>query len=119
MYTLITILTILVCAFMILIVLVQNAKGGGFASGFSASNQIMGVRKSADFLEKLTWGLAICLLSFSLLAGFALPKKGEAGVNNSELKDKLENYSSRPVNNMPALPKDNQAPAPAPAPEKK
>lgn len=109
MYTLISVLIILICAFIVLVVLVQNSKGGGFASGFGMPNQIMGVRKSADILEKITWGLAISLLAFCLLGNFALPRKGEAGGANSELKEKLENYSA-PAKNIPNLPADNNAP---------
>ena len=48
----------------------QNSKGGGLAAGFSSTNQIMGVRKTTDFLEKATWGLSYnscCVVSRSLL----------------------------------------------------
>ena len=54
MYLLITILMLVASVLMCGIVLIQNSKGGGLASGFSSSNAIMGVRKTADFLEKLT-----------------------------------------------------------------
>jgi preprotein translocase subunit SecG len=66
MSTLISVAIIIVCIFLILIVLVQNSKGGGLASSFSSSNQVMGVRKTADFLEKATWSLAVALLVLSL-----------------------------------------------------
>jgi preprotein translocase subunit SecG len=71
-----SILIIIVCALLILIVLVQNSKGGGLSSSFAANNQIMGVRKTADFLEKATWGFALALFIFSLLAS---PKRQAAG----------------------------------------
>jgi len=58
MYPFLSILILIASIFMILIVLVQNSKGGGLASGFASSNQIMGVRKTTDFLEKATWTLA-------------------------------------------------------------
>ena len=74
MNTLITILLIIASILLILIVLVQNSKGGGLVSNFSSSNQIMGVRKTADFLEKSTWILAVLLLVFSLVGVFAIPK---------------------------------------------
>lgn len=70
-----SILIIIVCVLLILIVLVQNSKGGGLSSSFASNNQIMGVRKTADFLEKTTWGFAIALFLFSLLAS---PKKQAA-----------------------------------------
>ena len=51
-YFLLVILMVIASLFMCFIVLIQNSKGGGLASGFSSSNQIMGVRKTTDFLEK-------------------------------------------------------------------
>ncbi|MBL7883533.1 MAG: preprotein translocase subunit SecG, partial [Bacteroidia bacterium] len=57
-----SVIIIIVSILLILVVLVQNSKGGGLASTFSSSNQVMGVRKTADFLEKATWTLAISLL---------------------------------------------------------
>ena len=68
MGTLISILIIIVCLLLILVVLVQNSKGGGLASSFASSNQVMGVRKTGDFLEKATWTLAISLLALSLIS---------------------------------------------------
>ena len=50
MFIVFTVLIVATCIFTILIVLVQNSKGGGLASNFSSSNQYMGVRKTADFL---------------------------------------------------------------------
>lgn len=67
----ISVLILIVCILLVLIVLVQNSKGGGLSSGFASNNQIMGVRKTTDFLEKATWGLAGVLLLLSL---FAAPK---------------------------------------------
>ena len=58
MYVLLVILMLIAAILMCFIVLIQNSKGGGLASSFSSSNQIMGVRKTTDFLEKTTWGLA-------------------------------------------------------------
>jgi preprotein translocase subunit SecG len=68
MYTLITILIAVACLLLIGVILIQESKGGGLASGFSSSNQFMGVRKTADILEKATWTLGISLVVLSLLA---------------------------------------------------
>lgn len=68
MESIVSILIIIVCILLILVVLVQNSKGGGLASSFSSSNQVMGVRKTADFLEKATWSLAIALLALSIFS---------------------------------------------------
>ena len=60
-------LIILICIFLSLIVLVQNSKGGGLSSSFGGGNQIMGVKKTADVLEKTTWVLAVVLVALCLI----------------------------------------------------
>ena len=60
-YTLFVVLIVLASLLMIFIVLIQESKGGGLASNFSSTNSIMGVRKTTDLVEKLTWGLAAAM----------------------------------------------------------
>jgi len=62
-----SIITILVCVLLVLVILVQNSKGGGIQSQFGAATQIMGVKKGTEFIEKATWGLAIALILLSVL----------------------------------------------------
>ena len=102
MYTLITILIVAVCLFLTLIVLVQNSKGGGLAANFSASNQIMGVRKTADFLEKATWTLAGSLVVLCMIAAFILPSSGDINTSNSILDSQIENAADPAT--MPSFP---------------
>lgn len=87
MYLFITILVLIASILLILIVLVQNSKGGGLASGFSSTNQIMGVRKTTDFLEKATWTLAGSVIVLSILAAAFIPR---AEVKQSEINDVVE-----------------------------
>jgi preprotein translocase subunit SecG len=102
MFTLVAILIIIASVLMILIVLVQKSKGGGLVANFSSSNQIMGVRKTADFLEKATWVLAISILVLSILGSLTIPRAVE-GQQESAMKDQIENASDIPmVPNMPA-----------------
>ena len=54
--------------------MIQNPKGGGLSSAFGGGNQIMGARKTSDFLEKTTWTLAIVLVSLALLSNFSIPR---------------------------------------------
>lgn len=82
MYTAISVLVFIICLLLILIVLVQNSKGGGLASSFASSNQIMGVRKTTDFLEKATWTLAGAMMVLCVLAVFFIPK-GENGTQSA------------------------------------
>lgn len=65
---------LIVSVLMCLIVLIQNSKGGGLASGFASSNQIMGVRKTTDFLEKATWTLAAVMVVVSVISAYSLPR---------------------------------------------
>lgn len=68
------IVLILIASFLIILtVLAQNPKSG-MAANFGASNQVMGVRQTTDFLEKLTWGLAIAIVALSFGATMAMPK---------------------------------------------
>src|SRR5436189_5459484 len=109
MYTVITILIIITSILLALVVMVQNAKGGGLASGFASSGQIMGVKKTTDFIEKLTWGLALTLVILCLVASFSLPTK-EARVSGSSLQEQIDNAGTAPQQKAPvnAPPAQNQ-----------
>lgn len=65
------ILIVLCCVLLVLIILIQNPKGGGLSSTFGGgANQMMGVKRTTDFLEKTTWTLAIALIVLILLSNF-------------------------------------------------
>lgn len=68
MYTAVIVIALFVCLLLALVVLAQNSKGGGLAGGFSAGGtaQLMGVKRTGDLLERLTWGFAIALIVLSL-----------------------------------------------------
>jgi preprotein translocase subunit SecG len=90
-------LIIITCVLLILVVLVQNSKGGGIASNFSSSNQVMGVQKTTELIEKVTWGLAIALVVLSIAASFVFKSSGVV-VKDTELREKIENAkTSRPM----------------------
>ena len=74
MYTLIIVLTVLVAILLIIVVLVQKSKGGGLSSTFAGSNQIMGVRRTNDFIEKATWTLAGIVALLSIVSVFVMPR---------------------------------------------
>ncbi len=84
MDTLITVLAVVASIVLVLIVLVQNSKGGGLSANFSSSNQIMGVRKTTDFLEKATWGLAAFIMVLSITS--AVLKRNESTGTQSDIK---------------------------------
>jgi len=74
MYTFLIVIALIISVLLILVVLVQNPKGGGLSSSFSSSNQVMGVKKTTDFLEKATWTLAIALLVVCLVINMVKPR---------------------------------------------
>lgn len=96
MYTLFIALIVLVSLLMIFIVLIQESKGGGLASNFSSSNAIMGVRKTTDFIEKATWGLAAAMVVFSIVCAYTAP---QAVTDESVLeKTATETQTTNPTN---------------------
>jgi len=113
MYTLLSILILVVAILLILIVLVQNSKGGGLAANFSGSNQLMGVRKTTDFLEKATWTLAILLVVFSILASMTIPRE-ETDSDKSMIENQIQEMPEpSQMQNFPVpQPTQNQQQAP-------
>lgn len=78
MFVAICVLIIIASVLLVLVVLVQNSKGGGLAANFAAGNQTFGVRQTADYLEKATWTLAIVVLVLCLAGSVAAPREGTA-----------------------------------------
>ena len=108
MYSLIIVLVLLASVLMCGIVLIQESKGGGLASSFASSNQIMGVRKTTDFLEKATWGLAAAMVVLSIVSAAFITKATveEAPINISAPAQSTD------AENVPTFPAaGNQAPA--------
>ena len=64
----ISIIILIICALLALVVLAQNPKGGGLAAGFTGAQQIGGVQRTADFLEKSTWTLSTALMVLCLVS---------------------------------------------------
>ena len=105
MYVAISVFILIVSALMMLVVLVQNSKGGGLVSNLSSSNQILGVRKTTDFLEKATWTLAVILVVLCLVSSIALPKGG-VGAGSSvdtEMRQQIENTMAPSDYQMPSV----------------
>ena len=105
-YILISVLILITCVLLVLVVLVQNSKGGGLASNFSGSNQFMGVRKTADFLEKTTWTLAIVLLVLSMISIFIIPRNANITTKDTELREQIDNSQTQPVQGYQAPPQE-------------
>lgn len=95
MFKVLIIIIVILALFLCFVVTIQNSKGGGLAAGFASSNQIMGVRKTTDILEKTTWTLIISIAVLSIITAYvAKPKVINAG---SVLDDvAIENQVTNP-----------------------
>ena len=99
-YIFVSVLVIVACFLQILIVLVQNSKGGGLAANFTSAGQSMGVRKTADFLEKSTWSLAAAILILCVVATATIPRGETTG--RSRIQTQIDNAVD--PNAIPTLP---------------
>ena len=113
MYIFCIVLILIASILLILAVLAQNPKSG-MAANFGASNQVMGVRQTADFLEKFTWGLAISIVVLSLIATMTMPSasisSSKSGVERA-LEQSLESNENLMPQALPAAGQDAAAPA--------
>lgn len=96
MYLLFIVLMVLAAVLMCFVVLVQNSKGGGLSSSFASSNQIMGVRKTTDFIEKLTWGLAAFMVVISIAASYVVPSAAES--SSVIMEQAVKEQKTNPLN---------------------
>jgi preprotein translocase subunit SecG len=94
-YTLFIVLAIISAVLLVLVVLAQNSKGGGLSSQFggSGASNLIGVKKTGDVLERLTWGFAIAIMVFSLATNFTAPN---TSVANDEILERAKEQQSAP-----------------------
>lgn len=102
-FSIFLVLITIVCFLLIIVVMVQNPKGGGLSSSISGSTQIGGVQKTNDFLNNATWTLAGMLIILIILSSLSF--SGTMGDNNSKIIDDKEAVA----------PKSATTTAPAPA----
>lgn len=102
MYLFISILILFAALALVFVVIVQNSKGGGLASGFSSSNNIMGVRKTTDVLEKSTWWLASILMFLCVASTIFIssPNAQDKNIDKNIVKSEQKNASQ---NTLPAF----------------
>lgn len=115
MYTAIIVLILIVCLLLALVVLIQNSKGGGLAAGFSASNQVMGVRRTTEGLEKLTWGFAFGLMVLCIAGTMMIPRNTGEDAAASAIQEQIDNAAlpttGAPLGGQPAQQQPAQQPA--------
>lgn len=101
MYAFIIILLVLASLLMCFVVLIQESKGGGLAADYSSNNQILGAPKTTNFVEKLTWGLAIAMVCLSVVSVAVLPSTGR---QQSVIMDQATEQQAVNPNNLPGMP---------------
>jgi len=88
MFTFIVSLIIFVSVLLVLVILAQNSKGGGLTSQFggSGASNMIGIKKTSDLLEKITWGLAIAMMVLTMASNIQFTKPS----TEDEFSDRIE-----------------------------
>ncbi len=107
MFTIVISVIVIVSLLLILVVLAQSSKGGVGSTFGGGASQVVGVKRTTDFLEKLTWGLAIVLMvltvSTKLMISDPLEESGIQSPNIQRAQEQtilpsLESGETPPVN---------------------
>lgn len=118
MFALLVTLTLIAAVLLIGVVLIQKSKGGGLSSAFAGSNQIMGVRRTNDFIEKITWWLAGAVCVLAVLATYFMPNSvGRVGARVSAPAQTEQVAGGNYETALPAAPQDAQVAPVATTPE--
>lgn len=100
LYNICIVLILIASILLILAVLVQSPKSG-MAANFGAANQVMGVRESANVLEKVSWWLAGIIAVLSVLATALHDGKSSSTVSDDLAKHQKQ---TEQVSETPAVP---------------
>ena len=111
-FSIFLVLITIVCFLLIVVIMVQNPKGGGLSSSIGGSQMLGGVQKTTDFLDKSTWTLATILIALILLSSLSFG--GSLSDTDSKIIDKTE--TAAPTASTKAAPAQNK---PAAEPAKK
>lgn len=104
-FSIFLVLITIVSFLLIIVIMVQNPKGGGLSSSLGGSQMIGGVQKTTDFLDKSTWTLATILIVLIMLSSLSFT--GALSDTDSKIIDQTE--AAAPKTATPA------AATPAPA----
>jgi preprotein translocase subunit SecG len=108
-FSIFLVLITIVCFLLIIVIMVQNPKGGGLSSSIGGSTQLGGVQKTTDFLDKSTWVLAGALIVLVLLSSLSF--SGTLSDNNNKIIDASQSAAPKATEKTtPAAPKPAAAP---------
>lgn len=117
-FSIFLVLITIVCFLLIVVIMVQNPKGGGLSSSIGGSQMLGGVQKTSDFLDKSTWTLATILIALVLLSSLSFP--GTFGTNeDAAIEDAAPAKTEAPAKaatEKPAATTEAPAATPAEAP---
>jgi len=85
--TILSVLITLASILLILVVFVQNPKGGGLSTDFGSSTQLGGVKQTNEFIDKLTWGLAATIVACSIVITLQQPKSDNSNPKTPEAQE--------------------------------
>lgn len=105
-FSIFLVLITIVCFLLIIVIMVQNPKGGGLSSTFGSSQMMGGVQKTTDFLDKSTWALGTILIVLILLSGLSFDNGSTGG-------SKIIDEKAIPATTIP--PVQNEGPVATPA----
>jgi preprotein translocase subunit SecG len=113
MISIFVILLVLIAILLMGVVLIQSAKGGGLAGTFGGgggadASMVFGVRRTADFLVKLTSILATILLVFSLITNVIINKSGGTSESIIQQNSGDQNFPQPNVPNQMQQPDQQQ-----------
>lgn len=100
MLTLVVTLIAITAVLLVLVVLAQNSKGGGLSSQFggTGASQLMGVKRTTDLLEKITWGLAIALVILTLSTNLIIKEPVQQGISSPNVEKAQERTNVPAIN---------------------
>ena len=118
-FSIFLVLITIVCFLLIIVIMVQNPKGGGLSSSIGGSQMLGGVQKTSDFLDKSTWTLATALIALVLLSSLSF--SGSLNDNGSKVIDNAPKTAPAKTDSKTATPNSTTTTAtkPAATPEKK
>ncbi|KIA87467.1 preprotein translocase subunit SecG [Flavobacterium sp. AED] len=102
-FSIFLVLITIVCFLLIVVIMVQNPKGGGLSSTIGGSQMLGGVQKTTDFLDKSTWTLATILIVLILLSSLSFT--GALSDNDSKIIE--QTGTAAPATATPASPVQN------------
>ena len=112
-FTILTVVIVILSILLTIVVLLQNGKGEGMASNFVTANQTLGVRETASILEKLSWALVSIIVVLSIVSTIVL---GAPGSSANDYTESIQDAAQTEQLEFPSAPIQQSAPATEAAP---